>query len=54
MEELKKEIVFLKSEIARLEREIEKRKKNQIQLPLDLVSVNVVAKALQQAGYVIT
>jgi SMC interacting uncharacterized protein involved in chromosome segregation len=52
--QLKKEIEELKIQIDDLKQKVEKRKLNQIQLPVDIASVNVIAKALQDAGYIIT
>jgi hypothetical protein len=52
--EVKKEIEELKRQVAVLTQEVEKRKLNQFQLPIDVASINVVAKALQDAGYIIT
>lgn len=44
----------LKRKVQELERYIEQNKSQQISLPLDPASVSVIAKALQDAGYVIT
>lgn len=41
----------LEERIKKLEEEVKKRDRNQIQLPLDVTSINVVGKALQVSGY---
>lgn len=44
----------LKIEVAQLRMSIEQSRVQQISLPLDPASVQVIARALQDAGYVIT
>lgn len=44
----------LEQRIEELQREIQERNIQQIQLPLDPASIQVIARALQDVGYVIT
>jgi hypothetical protein len=48
------QIAELEQRIQELEREVSDRNSQQIQVPLDPASVVVIAKALQDAGYIIT
>ena len=52
--EEKQQFDDLKRKVEELEQFKDSKKYQQISLPLDPASVNVVAKALQDAGYIIT
>jgi cell division septum initiation protein DivIVA len=44
----------LKRRVEELEKELNEKRVQQISLPLDPASIKVVARALQDAGYIIT
>lgn len=53
-QELRRRIEELERKVMSLEDERRERDRQQISFPLDTVSVTVIAKALQDAGYTIT
>ena len=53
-EQLQKEIDSLKARVAELESFANEKKAQQITLPVDIASIDTLAQALQDAGYVIT